>query len=207
MVPTVSGVKRFKWGSFCCVAQRGSERRYVHRARTAGTATDIPQADEVTLGPCSGTVRNGAQFGRVSPASIKENGVIQPVVANCTEDPARALPPGAHRPAVHPPTDPVGRLLFNVLGMVAEFEADLIRMRTREGIAVAKAKGRLRGKTPKLSASQRRHLLELYDKGEHTQAELAEILPVSRTAIYREVQRRAIAAMQSPGNHEMTAVR
>ena len=91
--------------------------------------------------------------------------------------------------------------------MVAEFEADLIRMRTREGIAVAKAKGRLRGKTPKLSASQRRHLLELYDKGEHTQAELAEILPVSRTAIYREVQRRAIAAMQSPGNHEMTAVR
>lgn len=46
----------------------------------------------------------------------------------------------------HDPTDPVGRLLFNVLGMVAEFEADLIRMRTREGMAVAKAKGRLKGK-------------------------------------------------------------
>jgi Endosomal/lysosomal potassium channel TMEM175/Resolvase, N terminal domain len=40
----------------------------------------------------------------------------------------------------------MGRLLFNVLGMVAEFEADLLRMRTREGMAVAKAKGRLRGK-------------------------------------------------------------
>ncbi len=37
------------------------------------------------------------------------------------------------------PADPVGRLLFNVLGMVAEFEADLIRMRTREGMAVASA--------------------------------------------------------------------
>src|SRR5665811_767797 len=50
--------------------------------------------------------------------------------------------------SVHDPTDPVGRLLFNVLAMVAEFEADLIRMRTSEGMKVAKAKGRLRGKQP-----------------------------------------------------------
>ena len=33
--------------------------------------------------------------------------------------------------STHDPTDPVGRLLFNVLAMVAEFEADLIRARTR----------------------------------------------------------------------------
>jgi DNA invertase Pin-like site-specific DNA recombinase len=44
--------------------------------------------------------------------------------------------------SVHDPTDPIGRLLFNVLGMIAEFESDLIRMRTREGMKVAKAKGR-----------------------------------------------------------------
>jgi DNA invertase Pin-like site-specific DNA recombinase len=55
--------------------------------------------------------------------------------------------------SVYDPTDPVGRLLFNVLSMVAEFESDLIRMRTREGMAVARAKGRLHGKQPKLSAS------------------------------------------------------
>ena len=36
------------------------------------------------------------------------------------------------------PTDPVGRLLFNVLAMVAEFERDLISMRTKEGMAVAR---------------------------------------------------------------------
>ncbi|MGB0092858.1 MAG: recombinase family protein [Solirubrobacteraceae bacterium] len=56
--------------------------------------------------------------------------------------------------SVHDPTDPVGRLLFNVLAMIAEFEADLIRMRTREGMKVARAKGRLRGKQPKLSPRQ-----------------------------------------------------
>jgi DNA invertase Pin-like site-specific DNA recombinase len=94
--------------------------------------------------------------------------------------------------STHHPTDPVGRLLFNVLGMVAEFEADLIRMRTREGMAVAKAKGRLKGKQPKLSKTQRKYLLTLHDAGEHTQAELAELFNVSRTTVYRELKRRAI---------------
>lgn len=49
------------------------------------------------------------------------------------------------------PIDPIGRLLFKVLSMVAEFESDLIRMRTREGMAIARAKGWLRGRQPKLS--------------------------------------------------------
>src|SRR3954470_9588915 len=35
--------------------------------------------------------------------------------------------------SVHDPTHPVGKLLFNVLAMVAEFESDLARMRTRGG--------------------------------------------------------------------------
>jgi DNA invertase Pin-like site-specific DNA recombinase len=35
--------------------------------------------------------------------------------------------------SIRDPTDPVGRLLFNVLAMVAEFESDLIRLRTAKG--------------------------------------------------------------------------
>src|SRR3954454_23054748 len=38
--------------------------------------------------------------------------------------------------SVHDPSDPVGRLLFTVLAMIAEFEADLARARTREGMSV-----------------------------------------------------------------------
>lgn len=38
--------------------------------------------------------------------------------------------------SLHDATDPVGRLLFNVLAMVAEFESDLIRLRTGEGCAL-----------------------------------------------------------------------
>jgi DNA invertase Pin-like site-specific DNA recombinase len=83
----------------------------------------------------------------------------------------------------------VGRLLFNLLAMVAEFETDLIRMRTREGMKVAKANGRLRGKQPKLKPNQAKHLLELHDLGTYTQAELAELFRVGRSAIYRTLVR------------------
>jgi DNA invertase Pin-like site-specific DNA recombinase len=89
--------------------------------------------------------------------------------------------------SVYDPTDAVGRLLFNVLAMVAE--ADLIRMRTREGMAAAKAKGRLRGKQPKLKPRQEAHIAELYRAGGHTTAELAELFGVARSTIYRALQR------------------
>ena len=39
----------------------------------------------------------------------------------------------------------MGKMFFNILATFAEFEADLIRMRTREGMAIARAKGKLRG--------------------------------------------------------------
>lgn len=94
--------------------------------------------------------------------------------------------------SVYDPEDPIGRLLFNVLGMVAEFEADLIRMRTREGMAVAKAKGRLRGKKPKLSVSQEKHLVSLYRGGEHTTAEIAELFGVARSTVYRAIKRAGV---------------
>lgn len=91
--------------------------------------------------------------------------------------------------SVHDPTDPVGRLLFNVLAMVAEFEADLARMRTREGMKVARAKGRLRGKQPKLSPAQEKHLVSLYRGGDHTVGELEELFGITRSTVYRAVKR------------------
>ena len=91
--------------------------------------------------------------------------------------------------SVRDPTDPVGRLLFNVLGMIAEFESDLIRLRTREGMNVAKAKSRLRGKQPKLRPGREAHLVELSRAGKHTSAELAELFSVARSTVYRAVQR------------------
>ncbi len=91
--------------------------------------------------------------------------------------------------SLHDPDDPTGRLLFNALAMVAEFEADLIRARTREGMAVAKAQGRLKGKKPKLPANQERRLVALHASGEHTITELAADFGVSRATVHRAVAR------------------
>ena len=56
---------------------------------------------------------------------------------------------------VYDPADPMGKCFFNILATFAEFEVDLLRMRTREGMVIARAKGKLKDKPPKLSTTQR----------------------------------------------------
>ena len=109
--------------------------------------------------------------------------------------------------SVHDPNDPVGRLLFNVLAMVAEFESDLIRLRTREGMQVAKAKGRLRGKQPKLNARQEAHLVALHRAGEHSTAELGELFGVARSTVYRAIERDAARTRAAEPVPARTALR
>ena len=103
--------------------------------------------------------------------------------------------------SVHDPNDPVGRLLFNVLAMVAEFESDLIRARTLEGMQVAKAKGRLHGKQPKLSNTQQKHLMEVHSAGTHSTAGLAELFNVARSTMYRTIQRQLGAGRREDTHH------
>lgn len=93
--------------------------------------------------------------------------------------------------SVYDSRDPVGKLMFGVLSMVAEFEVDIIRQRTREGMAVARSRGRLRGKKPKLSPAQERHLVGLVQSGEHSMSEVASLMGVSRATVYRAMERAA----------------
>jgi DNA invertase Pin-like site-specific DNA recombinase len=95
---------------------------------------------------------------------------------------------------VYDPADPMGKMFFNTLATFAEFEVDLLRLRTREGMAIAKAKGRLKGRAPKLSTARQAHLLKLHAAGEHTIVELAELFEVSRQTVYRVLERAAANA-------------
>ncbi len=90
---------------------------------------------------------------------------------------------------VYDPADPMGKLFFNILATFAEFEVDLLRMRTREGMAVAKAKGKLRGKQPKLSPKQQAELRRMHASGDYSIADLTELFSVSRPTVYRTLQR------------------
>jgi DNA invertase Pin-like site-specific DNA recombinase len=92
---------------------------------------------------------------------------------------------------IYDPADPMGKMFFDILATFAEFEVGLLRMRTREGMAIARAKGRLKGRAPKLSPARQAHLLKLRAAGEHTVVELAELFEVSRQTVYRVFERAA----------------
>jgi DNA invertase Pin-like site-specific DNA recombinase len=89
------------------------------------------------------------------------------------------------------PSDPMGKMFFNILATFAEFEADLIRLRTREGMKIARAKGRLRGKQPKLSDKQQKELGRMHGTGQYTISDLAELFSISRPTVYRTLIRSA----------------
>jgi DNA invertase Pin-like site-specific DNA recombinase len=92
---------------------------------------------------------------------------------------------------IYDPADPMGKMFFSILSVFAEFEVDLLRLRTKEGMAVARAKGKLRGRQPKLSARQQHELRKMYATGEYTVADLAELFSVARATVYRTLRRQA----------------
>lgn len=81
-------------------------------------------------------------------------------------------------------TTPHGWLLLTVLGGLAEFERDLIRARTGEGRARAKARGVKLGRKPKLTAHQRREAIARREQGETVTA-IARSYNVSHSTISR----------------------
>ena len=83
----------------------------------------------------------------------------------------------------------MGKMFFNILATFAEFEVDLLRTRTREGLAVARAKGKLKGRQPKLSKKQQAELRRMHDAGEHSINDLADVFSISRPTVYRTLKR------------------
>ena len=91
--------------------------------------------------------------------------------------------------AIYDPGDPMSKMFFNMLAVFAEFEADLLKMRTREGMAIARSRGRLKGKKPKLTARQQAELVRTHATGEYTIAELMEVFSIGRATVYRVLDR------------------
>jgi DNA invertase Pin-like site-specific DNA recombinase len=91
-------------------------------------------------------------------------------------------------------TTAVGRMLVQVLGSFAEFERQMIKERTKLGLARARAEGRVGGNRHSLSLTQQKHAIEMIDTGKR-QSEVAALFSVHRSTIHRLLQeRRALAA-------------
>ena len=86
-------------------------------------------------------------------------------------------------------TTPQGRLLFTFFSGISEFERELIRQRTLEGMAAARARGRLGGH-PFLDAKKVDLALKMYDSRACTVAEIRKATGVSKSALYRYLRDR-----------------
>ena len=88
-----------------------------------------------------------------------------------------------------------GKLVFHVFAALAEFERNLIRERTRAGLAAARARGRAGGRKPKLDARQIREIKRLMSDPTIPVSHIAERYKVSRTTIYNVAPRAAASAI------------
>lgn len=79
---------------------------------------------------------------------------------------------------------PGGRLVFHFLAALAEYDREMIVEGTMDGLAAARARGRVGGRPPALSARQLDQAQVMYDSGEHTVEEIAETFKVGRTTLY-----------------------
>ena len=88
----------------------------------------------------------------------------------------------------------VGRMFFQILGAIAEFENALMSERTMDGLAAARARGHTGGQKPKLTPRQARIAREMYEetgpdgKRRYTVAQLAAEFGVTRPTIYRHLE-------------------
>jgi DNA invertase Pin-like site-specific DNA recombinase len=87
----------------------------------------------------------------------------------------------------------VGRMFFQILGSIAEFEHALMSERTRDGLAAARARGRTGGQKPKLGSRQVKLARQMYEetsddgKRRHTVQQIADEFGVTRPTIYRHL--------------------
>lgn len=79
---------------------------------------------------------------------------------------------------------PEGKMLFTIISSFAEFERAIMRDRTMDGLAAARARGRLGGRPPKFSAKQKSQIVRLYNDGMHV-SEIMQMFNAARPTIYK----------------------
>ncbi len=86
-------------------------------------------------------------------------------------------------------TTPGGKLIFHLMGALAEFERDLIREHTNAGLAAARARGRVGGRPRKLKTNGKIALARrMFADQSHSVPEICATLGISRATLYRYIK-------------------
>jgi len=86
-------------------------------------------------------------------------------------------------------TTPGGKLIFHLMGALAEFERDLIRECTNAGLAAARARGHIGGRPRKLKSNGKVALARrMFADRSHSTPEICAALGISRATLYRYIK-------------------
>jgi DNA invertase Pin-like site-specific DNA recombinase len=91
-----------------------------------------------------------------------------------------------------------GRLTFHIFGALAQFEREIIRERTRAGVAAARERGRVGGRPPALTPDKIAIAETMRAQKKMTMPAIAEALDVSVATLYRHLPPRPAALAASP---------
>lgn len=86
-------------------------------------------------------------------------------------------------------TTPAGRMMMQIVGSFAEFEREMLRERTRNGLEAARQQGRIGGRRPKLKPEQAKEVVHLVRSGQKTAADAARLFNVHPSTVSRLLRR------------------
>lgn len=91
---------------------------------------------------------------------------------------------------------PTGILMYQLLGIFAEFELNNIRQRTREGLEQARKNGVVLGKPP-VSKKKQREIIRLYSLDTLSVKQIAERLEISESTVYKIAKQHGLSRRKS----------
>lgn len=89
----------------------------------------------------------------------------------------------------------MGKMMYNLMGTFAEFERDIIRERTMEGLKAAAAQGRVGGRPKGLSPEAKKkakEVVKLYRNPEWSIREIAKLLNIATTTVYNYLRHEGV---------------
>ncbi len=101
-----------------------------------------------------------------------------------------------------------GKLIFHVFAALAEFERDVIRERTRAGLAAARSRGKKGGRPPAAGLNDAKKVAlaqKLYDDATNSIDDICRTLRVSRSTLYRYIKKQGAHGPNGNGSgHAMS---
>lgn len=163
--------------------QSGIDSRNIFADKVSGSTSSRPALDELM-----GKLREGDSVTVVSFDRLARSTRHLLTLADTFNEKGvnlRSLKEGVDTSTPH------GRMVYTILGAVAEMERELIRENQAEGIALAKREGRMKGR-PKVDQDSLEAALDLYRANTLSVSDIVRITGIGRSTLYREAAARGV---------------